>query len=89
MRKKLYNVMNRIYGATMFVAFFGGILPLIPFVVALIIGGSTGESIALWLYNSYYPVIIALASIAVVIGLITMYIGKESALSTKSFKKGK
>lgn len=89
MRKKLYNIMNRIYGATMFVAFFGGVLPLIPFAFALIVGGSTAEAISLWLYNSYYPVIIALASIAVVIGLITMYIGKESALSTKSFKKGK
>ena len=70
-------------------AFFGGVLPLIPFIIAMIIGGGdggTGETIAVWLYKQYYPWIIALASIAVVIGLIAMYVGKQEALSTKSFK---
>ena len=89
MREKIYNIMNRVYGATMFVAFFGGVLPLIPYIIAVIIGGSTGEAISLFLYKQYYPWIIALASVAVVIGLITMYIGKQQALSAKSFKKGK
>ena len=89
MREKIYKVLNRIYGVTMFVAFFGGVLPLIPFVIALIVGGTTGEAISTFLYNSYYPWVIALASIAVVIGLIAMYVGKQSALSTKNFKKAK
>ena len=89
MREKIYKVLNRIYGITMFVSFFGGVLPVIPFLIALVIGGSTGESISTFLYNSYYPWIIALASVAVVIGLIAMYVGKESALSAKSFKKKK
>lgn len=89
MREKIYKILNRIYGVTMFTAFFGGVLPLIPFMIALIIGGTTGEAIATFLYNDYYPWIIALASVAVVIGLIAMYVGKQSALSTKSFKKSK
>ena len=89
MREKIYNILNRIYGATMFASFFGGVIPLIPFAIALIIGGTTGEAISLFLYKQYYPWIIALASIAVVIGLIAMYVGKQSALSTKSFKKAK
>ena len=89
MREKIYKVLNRIYGVTMFVAFFGGVLPLIPFIIALIVGGTTGEAISTFLYNSYYPWVIALASVAVVIGLIAMYVGKQSALSTKSFKKAK
>ena len=87
MREKIYHILNRLYGWTMFAAFFGGLLPLIPFAVALVIGGSTGEAIATFLYNDFYPWIIALASVAVVIGLIAMYVGKQSALSTKSFKK--
>ena len=87
MREKIYKILNKAYGVTMFVAFFGGLLPLIPFAVAMIIGGTTGEKIATFLYNGYYPWVIALASIAVVIGLIAMYVGKQSALSTKSFKK--
>lgn len=73
----------------MFVAFFGGVLPLVPFVIALIIGGTTGENISTFLYKSYYPCIIAMASLAVVIGLVAMYVGRQSALSTKSFKCSK
>ncbi len=89
MREKIYKILNRIYGLTMFVAFFGGVLPLIPFVIALIIGGTVGETISTFLYNSYYPWVIALASVAVVIGLIAMYVGKQSALSAKTFKQSK
>lgn len=89
MREKIYKILNKTYGITMFMAFFGGVLPLIPFIVALIIGGTTGEAISTFIYNSYYPWVIALASVAVVIGLIAMYVGKQSALSTKSFKQTK
>lgn len=87
MREKIFEVMKKIYGITMSVAFWGGVLPLIPFIVAICIGGSTGEAIALFLYKEVYPWIIALASIAIIIGLIAMYIGKIEALSTKSLKK--
>ena len=73
----------------MSIAFWGGILPLIPFIIAICIGGTTGEAIALFLYKQYYPWIIALASIAVIIGLIGLYVGKIEALSTKSFTKQK
>ena len=87
MKKKIYDVMNKIYGISMTVAFFGGILPLIPYGIAMIIGGETGEKIALFLYNDYYPWIIGLASVSVVIGLIAMYIGKQKGLSIKEDKK--
>ncbi len=92
MREKIYKVLKTLYGITMTVAFFGGVLPLIPFIVALCIGGGaggTGESISTWLYKQYYPWVIALASIAVLIGLIAMYVNKDEAFSTKSFGIGK
>lgn len=89
MREKIYKILNRVYGITLFVAFFGGVLPLVPFVIALIVGGSTGEAISTFLYNNYYPWVIALASVSVVIGLIAMYVGKQSAFSTKDYKKTK
>ena len=88
MREKAYEVLKKIYGITMTIAFFGGLLPLFPFIIALIIGGGeggTGEAIGSWLYKEYYPWVIALASIAVLIGLIAMYVGKQEAFSTKSF----
>jgi len=86
-RRKIYNILNKIYGIAISIAFWGGLLPLIPFIAAIIIGGSTGEAISTFLYKSYYPWIIALASIAIIIGLVAMYIEKKEALSTKSFKK--
>ena len=88
MREKIYNVLKKLYGLTMTVAFFGGVLPLVPFLVAMMIGGGaggTGEAVSTWLYKQYYPWIIALASIAVLLGLIAMYVGKQEAFSTKSF----
>lgn len=83
MRNKIYSVLNKIYGILMTVSFFGGVLPLIPFIVAIIIGGDIGEKISVFLYKEYYPWIIAGASIAVVIGLIAMYVGKQKSLSIK------
>lgn len=89
MREKIYNVLKKIYGITMSIAFWGGIIPLIPFIVAICIGGSTGEAISLFLYKQYYPWVIAIASIAIIIGLIGLYVGKIEALSTKSFTRKK
>ena len=86
MREKIYEVLKKIYGITMTIAFFGGVLPLIPFIIAIIMGGEGGESLAVFLYKQYYPWVIALASISVLIGLIAMYAGKKEAMSTKSFK---
>ena len=74
MREKIYTFLNRLYGLMLTVSFFGGILPLIPFIVAIIIGGPTGEAIALFLYKQFYPWIIALATIAVLVGLVAHYV---------------
>ncbi len=86
MTKKISAFLNKLYGILMMIAFFGGFLPLIPFIIAIIIGGSTGEAIANFLYKSFYPWIIALASIAILIGLIAMYLKKQHGLSVKSIK---
>ena len=92
MREKIYNVLKRIYGILMMISFFGGLLPLIPFIAAIIIGGGadgTGQTLAVFLYKQYYPWVIAMASVAVLIGLIAMYIGGKESMSTKAFKNKK
>lgn len=83
MRKKIFVVLNKIYGIMMTVSFFGGFLPLIPFIVALCIGGKAGESIAVFLKDQYYPWVIVIGCLAIVIGLVAMYIGKLEGLSVK------
>lgn len=89
MRAKLYEILNKAYGILMTISFFGGFLPVIPFVIAVIIGGEMGEAIAVFLYKQYYPCVILLGSVAIVIGLIAMYIGKIEGLSVKSVGKKK
>ncbi len=67
----------------MTISFFAGGLPIIGFIVALIVGGNVGANISTFLYKQYYPWVIVFGSVAIVIGLIAMYIGKLEGLSVK------
>jgi short subunit fatty acids transporter len=89
MRQKIYNVIQKIYGILMTVSFFAGILPIIPYGIALVIGGETGQAIAEFLYNDYYKWVILGASVSVLIGLIGLYVSGEEGLSVKSVGKKK
>ncbi|MBR2319631.1 MAG: hypothetical protein IKA50_02435 [Clostridia bacterium] len=89
MREKIFKIANKVYGVLMTLSFFGGILPLIPFIVAICIGGTTGEAISVFLYEEYYPWVIIAGSIALVIGLFAMYLGKLEGLSIKSVSSDK
>ena len=84
MRKKIFDVLNKIYGILMTISFFGGLLPLFPFIFSLIVGGSLAENISVFLYEQYYPWVIIAGSIALVFGLLAMYVGKLEGLSVKS-----
>ena len=83
MRQKLYVILNKIYGIMMTISFFAGILPLIPFIIAIIIGGDVGANISIFLYKQFYPWVIVVGSVAILIGLVAMYIGKMEGLSVK------
>ena len=83
MRKKIYTILNRIYGIMMTISFFAGILPLVPFIVAIIIGGDIGANISIFLYKQFYPWVIVIGSVAIIVGLIAMYVGKMEGLSVK------
>ena len=83
MREKLYKILNRIYGIMMSGSFFAGFVPFIPFIIAIIIGGEIGEKVSVFLYKQYYPWVIVIGSLAIVVGLIAMYVGKLEGLSVK------
>ena len=76
MRENVYKFLNRMYGIMMTVSFFGGIIPVIPFVLAIIIGGEFGERLVLFLYTHYYPRVIIVGSLAIIVGYVAMHIGK-------------
>lgn len=91
MRDKIYNVLNKIYGIAITVSLFAGFLPIFPFIVAIIIGGNTGANISVFLYKQYYPWVAVLASVAVLIGVVALYIGKHITfkISKKRNKENK
>ena len=84
MRDKIYTILAKLYGIVMSIAFIIGFVPVIPFIVALVIGGPAGEKISLFMYDKVYPVAFILASVAVLIGLAAMYVKQEQALSVHS-----
>ncbi len=84
---KIYNILNKIYGILMMISFFAAALPLIPFIIALIIGGATGEAISVFLSTKFYPWVLVLASVAVLVGLVAMYIAKKQDFSLKTLNK--
>ena len=89
MRKKIFKALNVIYGVLMTVSFFGGVLPLFPFIFALITGGELAEKISLFIYDKYYPWVIIIGSFAILSGLVAMYVGKLEGLSIKSVSADK
>jgi len=89
---KVYNFLRKIYGVCMSISFFGGLVPLIPYIIAIIIGGTTGEAISLFLFDKIYPFIIALGSISIIIGLVIVYLEplvKKKATDTPIESNGK
>ena len=87
MRNKIYNVLNKIYAISLTLAFFIGFLPVVPFIIAIIIGGQTGEAISLFMYNKVYPVAFITASFSVIAGLTAMYARGHKSMSVDSYGK--
>ena len=83
MRKKLYTALNKAYGIMMTVSFFAGIIPVVPFLYAIIVGGETAEAITVFFYKQYYPWVIVIGCLAILVGLTAMYVGKLEGLSVK------
>lgn len=87
MRDKIYNILNKTYGVILAISFFAGLIPVLPFIVAIIIGGPTAELICTFIYKEYYPWIIAMAAISVVVGWVASYIKKPESSAKKEDKE--
>ncbi len=89
MKEKIYNVLNKIYGIAILVSLFAGCLPVIPFIIAIIIGGDFGANMSVFIYKQYYPWVAVLSAFAVIVGIVAMYIGKRITFSLPSWMKKK
>lgn len=85
--KKISKVLYNMFGWGVYISVFAGALCFAGFLAALIIGGDTGAAIAVTIKSTCFPWLIKLTSVAVGLGLIGMYFGKEEALSIAADKK--
>lgn len=85
-RKKITEVLSVIFGWGAFIAMTLGAASFLGFLLALMIGGESGQSLAIFLQDKYFPWVIRFSSFVVGSGLVAMYAGKEQALSLRAEK---
>lgn len=89
-REKLANVLETIFGWGIYLCLIAGGLSFFGFLTGILMGGGEGsssEALAIFLQKQYFPIIIKCASITIGVGLATMYLKNEKALSLVSDKK--
>ena len=84
--KKAASVFKIIFGYGIMICLFAGGLTFFGYVGALIIGGEIASAICVFLYKTLIPIIIKTSTTLVLLGLLTMYLSGEKAL-TASKKK--
>ena len=86
-KETVANVLSYVYAIGIAVALFAGALSIFGFIAAFIIGGETAAKICEFIYKDYYPVIIYISSVSIVLGLVKMYFAGEKSLVPPKKKK--
>ncbi len=87
--KKIAAVLRIIFGYGIIICLFGGGLTFFGYLAALIIGGETATEICVFLYKTFFPIIIKTSTILVLLGMLTMYLSGEKALTSNKKKSSK
>ncbi len=87
--KKIAAVLRIIFGYGIIICLFGGGLTFFGYLAALIIGGDTATEICVFLYKTFFPIIIKTSTILVLLGMLTMYLSGEKALTSNKKKSSK
>lgn len=82
--KHLINGCKMIFGYGIMAVMFAGGLTAFGFVAALAVGGETAAAICAVIKNGIFPVIIYATTSLILLGLVTMYLAGEKALTPDS-----
>ena len=85
--KKVSGVFKLIFGYSIMITLFAGCLIFFGYVMALIVGGDTAVLICDFIYNKIISVMIYVNTSTVLIGLFSMYLVGEFALTPNKNKK--
>jgi len=90
--QKIASVLRMIFGWGVMLSLFAGGLTFFGYLVALIIGGGEnglGAQICQIIYKHIFPVIVYVSTCCVLLGLVTMYLSGEQALTVKKKESSK
>lgn len=87
--KKISGVCKLIFGYGIMISLFMGCLVFIGYITALIIGGDIAAAICTFLYKKFIPIMIYISTSMVLLGLISMYLAGEFALTADKKKISK
>ena len=85
--KKVADFLKLIFGYGIMITLFVGGFTFFGYLVALIIGGDIATSICVFIYEKIVPVMIYITTSMVLLGLVTMYLSGETALTAEKKKK--
>ncbi len=85
--KKIAGYLKMVFGYGVMIALFVGGFTFFGYLAALIIGGDVATAICVFIYKKIVPVIIYLSTSMVLLGLFTMYLSGETALTPAKKKK--
>ncbi|MGI6777764.1 MAG: hypothetical protein ACOX7R_06975 [Acetivibrionales bacterium] len=86
-KDKVSGALNTVFGWGIYIVLIAGGLAFFAFLAAIIIGGESATSIAVFVHKQYFPVVIRVSSFIIIVGLINMYISNKHALSLTLDKK--
>lgn len=84
--KKLSNVCKWIFGYGILISLVGGGLTLFGYIAAFIVGGEPAAEICAIIYKKIIPVIVYLSTSMVLLGIVSMYLAGEFALTATKGK---
>lgn len=86
-RETLAKVLTYVYAVGIAVSLFAGALSALGYLAAIMIGGEKATAICDFIYKDFYPHIVYLASLSIIIGFVRMYVAGEKSLVPPKKKK--
>ena len=84
---KIAGVFRTVFGYGILITLFAGGATFFGYLAALVIGGEAAAMICQVIYKKIIPVMIYMTTGTVLLGLLTMYLSGEMALTASSGKK--
>lgn len=78
---KIAAFLKTVFGYGIMICLFAGGLTFFGYVAALIIGGDAAAAICTFISKSFLPWVVRSSTVLVLLGLLTMYLSGEKALT--------